>query len=137
MENVNIKNLFLGFLVGVILIAAIVAVFFLAKKSEAPTENISREERPWEERFFDLRDRSEVLISIFDDGFQPANIIVKKGAKVYWKNEGAVEHYPNLSFVPQNILKSGEVISYTFKESGVYYYNCGIHSEFKAKIAVE
>lgn len=133
----SFKFWILGFLAGAIILAAAVAIFSFAKKVEAPSAPIAKENNTWEDRFFDLRDRSEVLISIFDDGFQPANIIVKKGAKVYWKNEGAVEHYPNLSFVPQNILKSGEVISYTFKESGVYYYNCGIHSEFKAKIAVE
>ncbi len=133
-----ILSFFGGFLIGAAIIAVIVFFFVVERIPEQKIPNQEIGSENWEEKYFDLKDKSEVLISIFDDGFQPRNIVIKKGTKVLWKNEGSVPHYPNLPFFNDKPLEIGGVISHIFNEPGVYVYQCGIHGDkMTAKITVE
>lgn len=129
-----------GFFIGAAIIAVAVFFFAIQKNQEYKTVPGNQKASPEnsEERYFDLTGRTEVLISVFDEGFQPQNIIIKKGTKVFWKNEGGQQHYPNLPFLNQKPLEVGESISYIFNEPGIYNYQCGLHGEkMPGKITVE
>lgn len=135
----QLSRFFIGFLAGAALLAIGVAIFFGGRLFPTDRPESQKPKVSEEERFFDLRDRSEVLISIFDDGFQPANIIVKKGTKLIWKNESSGINYPVGSFIPNSKeLKLNQLFYYTPTKPGVYNYNSGVYGDkMKGKITVE
>ena len=131
-----ILSFFGGFLIGAAIIA--IVVFFFVFKSIPDQKLPDNNEANAEEGYFDLTSRTEVLISIFEEGFQPRNIVIKRGTKVLWKNESSSQHYPKLSFFEDKPLEPGGVISHVFNESGVYIYRCGVHGDkMNGKITVE
>jgi plastocyanin len=65
-------------------------------------------------------------VTIFDTGFYPVTIKVKKGDKLYWLNNGSSLHTVTSS---SSVFDSGDIqpggeFSYTFSQEGTYNYYC-------------
>lgn len=84
----------------------------------------------------DMRDKSEVLVSMRDLKFQPSFLIISKGTRVVWKNQEAIPHFINSDPHPShNVLPAlnslnineGKEYSYTFAEAGEWPYHCSAH----------
>jgi plastocyanin/sugar lactone lactonase YvrE len=84
---------------------------------------------------------SEIVINIFDFGFDQAMVEIPVGTTVTWVNTGAVEHTV-VSFDrgkkvwDSNIMEPGARYSYTFEKPGQFDYVCGLHPSMKATIVV-
>ena len=92
----------------------------------------------------DLTAEKNPTVDIRDLSFTPANIKVKVGAKVTWKNADGVGHSivaddesntGGLPVSPQTIGKNG-VITVTFKTVGKFRYHCGVHSFMHGSVEV-
>jgi plastocyanin len=84
---------------------------------------------------------SEIVVRIFDFGFEPAELTIAAGSTVIWANTGAVQH-TTVSRIDgeliwdSNIMEAGDIYSFTFTEPGAYDYICGIHPTMTARIVV-
>ncbi len=74
--------------------------------------------------YFDLRGRTEVLITIDHNEFNPRIIIVAKGVKIFLKNVDPVAH-----FVNSRELKPGEFFSVVLDQPGTYSYRSDDHPD--------
>jgi len=86
--------------------------------------------------YLDWRGQQEVTIKLSEIKFQPANILISKGAKITWMNDDSASHYINTDshpahtyFPEQNSreLKKGDSYSLVFDELGIYPYHCSAH----------
>jgi len=78
-------------------------------------------------------------VSIKNRAFSPANLKIKKGESITWKNNDNMDHTVDAddgSFSSGN-LKSGKTYKYTFKKAGKYPYSCRLHPRMKGTIVVE
>ena len=81
-------------------------------------------------------------VAIVDFAFQPANLVVKAGTTVRWKNLGATSHTTKsdnpVGAEPWNspLIEPGEVFMRTFNTAGSYSYFCTIHQSMTGTITV-
>jgi plastocyanin len=78
-------------------------------------------------------------ISIKNRAYSPANLRVKKGESVTWKNNDDIDHTVDAedgSF-SSGTIKSGKTFKHTFKKAGKYSYTCHLHPRMKGTIIVE
>lgn len=71
--------------------------------------------------------------------FNPADLVVDRGATVTWSNDDSTTHTVTASnkvFDSGNMSK-GQNFGYTFNESGTFEYACTIHPSMKGKITVK
>lgn len=89
----------------------------------------------------DATDENEVQVSIDDFIFEPTVITVSKGTTVTWTNEGNVRHDVTstedspMKGLSSDLLANGESYSFTFEDTGDYYYYCQPHP-FRMRAAV-
>jgi plastocyanin len=79
-----------------------------------------------------------VAVSIFDFGFDAAEVKVPVGTTVTWTNDGEVIHTTTSKdgIWDSAILNPGDTFSYTFDEAGTYEYWCTLHPQMLATIVV-
>jgi plastocyanin len=91
--------------------------------------------------YVDMTGRPEVTISMKALRFDPARLIVSRGAKVTWVNNDSVLHFVNSDpHASHNViddfnsrsLQTGASYSFTFNETGEWGYHCSAH--FGAKM---
>ncbi len=81
-------------------------------------------------------------VAIVDFAFQPANLVVKAGTTVRWKNLGAADHATKsdnpVGAEPWNspLIAPGEVFMRTFNTAGSYSYFCTVHQSMTGTITV-
>jgi plastocyanin len=85
---------------------------------------------------------TEVIIRIFDFGFDPAEITIPAGTTVMWINTGAVQHTTVARVGGEllwdsGILEAGGTYQVTFNAPGGYDYVCGLHPNMTGRIVVE
>ncbi|HEC23774.1 MAG TPA: hypothetical protein ENI95_12750 [Chloroflexi bacterium] len=71
----------------------------------------------------------EVVISIADSSFNPAEVTVSVGTTVTWEHNGSLPHTVTAddgSF-DSDTLRGGDTFSFTFTEPGTYPYYCRFH----------
>ncbi|HEY4036032.1 MAG TPA: plastocyanin/azurin family copper-binding protein [Ktedonobacteraceae bacterium] len=86
-----------------------------------------------------------VTITISNQEFRPAVIVVTAGTTITWINHDPMTHTAtegqNASPVPHgfnsNLLTSGQSWSYVFKTPGTYMYTCEVHPSMNAKVVVK
>ena len=77
------------------------------------------------------------------NGFNPDNIIIKKGETVRWINSGKTEHiFASTPFIGDGgifspSIEPGGKWEYTFENTGKYFYICFIHRSMIGEITVE
>ncbi len=86
----------------------------------------------------DYRTQNEVTVAISDLTFDPADIIIKKGTTVTWRNDEDVVHaiasdptetrtyFPSMN---SKELEKGEAFSFRFDAPGYYSYHCAEHPD--------
>jgi plastocyanin len=82
---------------------------------------------------------SDIAISNF--AFNPANITVKKGATLTWKNNDSTQHditpdNPTSEFQRSELLSKGGTYSVTFNTVGSFTYFCSPHPYMKGSVTV-
>jgi plastocyanin len=85
---------------------------------------------------------SEIVVRIFDYGFEPPLLTIPAGSTVIWANTGAVAHTVTGTLNGEPAWDSGEITpgglySFTFAEPGTYDYVCTLHPEMAGTIIVE
>ena len=83
---------------------------------------------------------ASVVINNFK--FVPAELKVKKGTTVTWRNEDTAAHTVESSTADNKVLKSEQLdpddtFTFTFDETGEFPYLCGLHRSMRAKVIVE
>ena len=83
---------------------------------------------------------ASVVIKSFK--FVPAELKVKKGTTVTWRNEDSAPHTVESTTADNKVLESdelspGDTFTFTFDETGTFNYKCGLHSSMKGKVIVE
>jgi plastocyanin len=79
-------------------------------------------------------------VKIQNFAFSPADITVKKGAKVTWTNNDSVSHTvtendgKNGPSAPQ--MAPGSSYSFTFDQTGSFHYHCSLHPEMTGSVTV-
>lgn len=103
----------------------------------------------------DLTNQSEITMNIQDFKYEKPNIKIKKGTKVTWTNQDAVQHNvmaehegadqthnaPSKDEVDPNelagpLLAKGESYSFTFNEVSSSPYHCSPHPYMKGSVTV-
>ena len=85
---------------------------------------------------------SEVIVRIFDFGFDKSDMTVPVGTTIMWVNTGAVQH-TTVSLVDgerywdSGIMEPGATFSFTFNEPGTWAYVCGLHPDMTGTVTVE
>jgi plastocyanin len=80
-------------------------------------------------------------VTIKDNTFTPFSLEIKNGDTITWTNKGSFNHtvstsnktLPNFGSV---VLSPGQSYSYTFNQSGIFDYNCSIHSSQIGRVIV-
>src|SRR5215216_4656094 len=78
-------------------------------------------------------------VSIQNFSFKPANITIKRGAKVRWINKDMHPHTAtanNGRSFDSGRLRPGQRYTHTFKSAGKKPYHCEIHPDMKGRITV-
>lgn len=80
---------------------------------------------------------NEVLIQNF--AFNPANLSVKVGDDVKWRNDDSMVH--RIDGITDASMKSsdldrGDTYQFTFDQTGTLEYICGIHTYMKGSVVV-
>jgi plastocyanin len=86
----------------------------------------------------------EVNVDIVDFEFKPAEVTVKVGTKVTWKQVGPTVHnsvakapFGRTPMWESPLLKVGEKFSYVFNQVGTFDYLCTIHPSMTGKVIVK
>jgi plastocyanin len=82
------------------------------------------------------------VVTISDAGFAPAELHVKLGARVRWKNIGSQSHDVSMPSRDREVWGSGLLApeagtSRTFDAPGQYDYVCSLHTVMRGRIVVE
>jgi plastocyanin len=74
----------------------------------------------------------EVTVSMIDNAFEPAELVIRAGTTVSWVNNGNRKHTSTseTGLWDSGLYGSGESFSFTFDQSGVYPYVCTPHVEW-------
>lgn len=89
----------------------------------------------------------ELLVSMTDLGFEPEEIIIKRGTTVTFVNNGQAVQWPASDVHPtheilpdfdsQQGLQTGEEYSYTFLEAGAWQYHDHLNAGLTGTVIVE
>lgn len=83
----------------------------------------------------------EERIAIKDYSFNPKNLSIEPGIKVFWDNEDPEPHTvvsdPEGELFASEVIDTGESYSFLFETPGEYDYHCSIHPAMRGKIIVE
>ncbi len=121
--NMKIKKISLIFIVVGIAIALILAYFLF--KIPATQIQISSE----------IPTNQTVLIRKY--AFEPNETEVISEATISWLNRDGVTHDITIDSVSfKKDILPGQILNYTFNESGIYDYYCARHPSMKGKIIV-
>ena len=132
------KGFLIGFAIGALIVFSAAAIWQF--KNRLPQDQAKEIQETPEEKYFDLTNKKEVLISLRDFIIEPASIVISKGTKVIWKNEGGISHFVKFANgdYEENEVKKGEILTITFENLGIFIYNCGTHlDQMRGKITVE
>jgi plastocyanin len=81
----------------------------------------------------------DMTIEIENFTFTPAELTIKPGTKVTWKNADDIPHsvVEDATKFRSKALDTGETFSMVFTEAGEIGYFCGLHPHMKGKIIVK
>jgi plastocyanin len=81
----------------------------------------------------------EATVTIDNFTFAPAQLTVKAGTTVTWRNQDDIPHTVASSarLFKSKALDTDDSFSFTFKDPGSYEYFCSLHPHMKATIVVE
>lgn len=81
--------------------------------------------------------QTETLVVIKDFAFSPADMKIKKGTTVTWKNEDSMVHTVKSDSFESKDLATGDTFQFTFDTAGTFNYICSIHPSMMGTVTVE
>jgi plastocyanin len=81
----------------------------------------------------------DASVTIDNFTFAPAQVTVKAGTTVVWRNEDDIPHTiaSSARLFKSKALDTDDSFSFTFKDAGTYEYFCSLHPHMKGTIVVE
>ena len=81
----------------------------------------------------------DATVKIDNFTFAPAQLTVKAGTTVTWRNEDDIPHTVAASTraFKSKALDTDDSFSFTFRDAGTYEYFCSLHPHMKGTITVE
>jgi plastocyanin len=80
----------------------------------------------------------DTIITIDNFTFSPAQLVVKAGTTVTWKNQDDIPHtVVSAGKFKSKALDTDDSYSFTFTTAGDYTYFCSLHPHMKGTITVE
>ena len=81
----------------------------------------------------------DTTVTIDNFTFQPAQLTVKVGTTVTWKNHDDIPHtvVANDKSFKSRVLDTGEKFSFTPTKPGAYPYFCSVHPKMTGTLVVE
>jgi plastocyanin len=85
-----------------------------------------------------VRAQESAIVEIDNFVFTPAELTIKPGATVTWKNEDDIPHtiVAKGRQFRSKALDTGDAFSFTFAETGRFDYFCGLHPHMVGTILV-
>jgi len=77
-----------------------------------------------------------VDVSITDFAFSPNEATISAGDTVKWTNLESTTHTVKGPDFESNALREGDSYAFIFSKSGIYNYECSIHSSMKGTVTV-
>lgn len=90
--------------------------------------------------------KKELIVNVTANGFEPATVTVKSGAKVTWMNKSgstanvsSAKHPTHLVYPPLNLgdFDDGKSVSLVFAKPGTYQYHNHLNPSQLGKVVVE
>ena len=87
----------------------------------------------------DAANAEDATVNIDNFTFAPAQLTVKAGTTVIWRNEDDIPHTVASSTraFKSKALDTDDRFSFTFRDAGTYEYFCSLHPHMKGAITVE
>lgn len=84
------------------------------------------------------QERAPRGIRIVDFAFRPADVIVVRGTRVGWRNDGPSPHTSTSQegLWDSGILNTGETFVRRFDRVGAFPYFCAVHPEMQGRVRV-
>lgn len=132
------NRIIIGIIIAIIMIAG--GIFLFSKGNTAsPRETSQPTSLPT------TAEQSQNIVIYTSDGFSPANLVIKVGTKVVWKNEAgslsvnSSPHPTHTDYSPLNlgIIGKGELKSLIFDKPGTYRYHNHLNPSHKGTVNVE
>jgi plastocyanin len=88
----------------------------------------------------------EATVTLGKNGFSPAQVTIRVGSAVRWKNESGAQQTVNSDNYPTNqlhkelnfgVFANGSSVVYTFTKPGIYGYHNQFHHEQEGKVIVQ
>ncbi|MBI4145295.1 cupredoxin family copper-binding protein [Candidatus Woesearchaeota archaeon] len=112
---------------AIIPILAILSLLLVACGQTAPVEEKSGE----------TLGTADQVVTINSFKFSPAEVTVRTGQTVVWKNQDSASHTIAIDGTESPELFNGDTWSHTFDTAGTFDYLCGIHPSMKGTVVVE
>lgn len=79
------------------------------------------------------------IVTIKDFSFDPADLTVKVGTVVTWKNGGGTDHTVDFDdgSISSGKIAPGISATHIFKSAGTFSYHCSIHPRMKGRVVVK
>lgn len=78
-----------------------------------------------------------VTVSVKNNLYQPANLRIKAGTVVLWRNAETTQHTVGSDLWPNATLGPGGTFRYRFETPGTYEYVCDLHASMVGRVIVE
>ena len=123
-------------IIAAIVVVILVVGLFLNKNgmlSTAPKFNKSNGPTPI------VSPTEQNVITIENSAYNPANLVVKVGDKVTWKNSDTMQHTATFDSLPidTGTLNPNESATISFPTAGTFTYHCTFHPGMTGTIIVE
>lgn len=78
-------------------------------------------------------------VTITSAGYDPADLVIKKGTTVVWTNKDKTVHTVSStkSVFDSGVIQPGDKFSHTFDKPGSFLYNCSINTSMSAEVLVQ
>lgn len=108
------------------------------KKTE-PVKNVTTNQTPaMITPVFTVPEPSTVYVEIKSSRFTPPELKVINGTTVRWTNMDSAQHIVNGDGWRSPVLTKKDMWNYTFNRTGIFGYNCSIHSSMQqARVIVD
>jgi len=121
-------------IIGAIIIAAIVIIYFVSKSYQMP-QGGAKIPASGQQNQAPAAGGNNVAIQNF--AFDPAVLAVKAGDTVTWTNDDSAPHQIKSDAFNSLQLAKGQTFSFIFPSAGTFDYSCAIHPSMKGQIVVQ
>ena len=114
---------------GTLAVVAAAAAFYAFTGDDAPKRKLRQDPV--------VTTEMDVTVEVFDNGFEPNDLTVPRGARVTWDFNGDLPHNVTEDRGAfESPTQDGGEWSLTFEDPGTYYYYCTLHHSMQGTLVV-